>query len=128
MATAMYKKLAIGALIIGPLTVQVLTTTVPTEQPAPGADNISAPPGNAAASVQPPAPAAPTPPQPPAAQTGDPLPTMSAEPTLDTTPQIPVVSADPAPSAAIPQRPVLGTTQAVSSGQSLAPEPAVSGR
>jgi hypothetical protein len=41
MATAMYKKLAIGALIIGPLTVQVLTTTVPTEPPAPGADNVS---------------------------------------------------------------------------------------
>jgi hypothetical protein len=120
----MYKKLAIGALIVGPLTVQVLTTTVPTEPPAPGADTISAPP----ASAQPPALAAPTQPQPPAAQTGDPMPTMSAEPTLDTTPQIPVVSADPAPSASVPQSPVLGTTQAVSSGQSLAPEPAVSGR
>jgi hypothetical protein len=126
MAAAMYKKLAIGALIIGPLTVQVLTTTVPTEPPAPRADNISAPPANATASAQPPAPAAP--PQPPAAQTGDPIPTMNAEPTLDTTPQIPVVSADPAPSASVPQSPVLGTTQAVSSGQSLAPEPAVLGR
>jgi hypothetical protein len=125
MATAMYKKLAIGALIIGPLTVQVLTTTVPTEPPAPGADNISAPPANAAASVQPPAPAAQ--PQPAAAQTGDPIPTMSAEPTLDTTPQIPVVSADPAPSAAIPQSPALGTTRAASSGQSLAPEAPASG-
>jgi hypothetical protein len=126
MAAAMYKKLAIGALIIGPLTVQVLTTTVPTEPPAPGADNISAPPANATASAQPPAPAAPPPP--PAAQNGDPIPTMNAEPTLDTTPQIPVVSADPAPSASVPQSPVLGTTQAVSSGQSLAPEPAVLGR
>jgi hypothetical protein len=126
MAAAMYKKLAIGALIIGPLTVQVLTTTVPTEPPAPGADNISAPPANATASAQPPAPAAPPPP--PAPQNGDPIPTMNAEPTLDTTPQIPVVSADPAPSASVPQSPVLGTTQAVSSGQSLAPEPAVLGR
>jgi hypothetical protein len=105
-----------------------LTTTVPTEPPAPGADNISAPPANATASAQPPAPAAPPPPPPPAAQTGDPIPTMNAEPTLDTTPQIPVVSADPAPSASVPQGPVLGTTQAASSGQSLAPEPAVSGR
>jgi hypothetical protein len=127
MAAAIYKKLAIGALIIGPLTVQVLTTTVPTEPPAPGADTISAPPANAAASLQPPAPAAPATPQPPAAQTGDPIPTMSAEPTFDTTPQIPVASADPAPSAAVPQNPALGTTQAVSSGQSIAQEAPASG-